>query len=103
MSAAGYPSTPAGRERATSRLRALTRWAIAGAAGATVAIGVVVAHDRPGAGATRRTATSDGGSSSSTSSNYSSSNSGTTGTTGASPSPMASSKSPTVTSGGTSR
>ena len=40
----------------TSRVRALTRAAIIAASGATVAIGVVVAHDHPGAGATRPTA-----------------------------------------------
>ena len=54
MSRPSQPSTPAERERAQARLRTLTRGAIVAATGATVAIGVVVAHDRPGAGAARQ-------------------------------------------------
>jgi hypothetical protein len=106
MSAAGQPSTPLGRERAKAHLRALTRGAIFAATGATVAIGVVVAHDRPGAGAARTTASSGATSSSTTpSNNTSTSDSGTAGNTGdtGTSSPTTSSMSPAVTSGGTSR
>ncbi len=75
MSAPVQPSTPADRERAKSRLRTLTRGAIVAAAGATAALGIVVAHDRPGASAGPTTAGS--GSTSSTSSNGSSSSGST--------------------------
>ncbi len=51
MSGPIQTSTPADRERAKARLRTLTRGAVVAAAGATVALGVVVAHDRPGASA----------------------------------------------------
>jgi hypothetical protein len=111
MPASGQASTPAARERARSRLRFLTRGAIVTATGATVAIGIVVAHDRPGAGATRTTTTNtpsstSGGSSSSagTSDSGDSGTTGTTGNTGTSTSaPTATSSRPTVTSGGTSQ
>ncbi|HEX4434181.1 MAG TPA: hypothetical protein VH012_05095, partial [Acidimicrobiales bacterium] len=111
------PSTPAERDRARSRLRHVTRGAIVAATGATVAIGLAVAHDRPGVSAahattTSTTSTSDGSSSTADTGSTSSgatSDSGTTGTTGntgsssaSSSSPTASSSSPTVTSGATS-
>jgi len=124
MSERTQPSTPADRDRAHSRLRILTRGAIVAATGATLALGVVVAHDRPGAKAvgTSANATSSsskstavtkiGNSSSGTTSD--SSDSGTTGTTGntgttsssstatRTTTPTKSSSSATVTSGATS-
>ena len=107
------PSTPADRDRTQSRLRTLTRGVIVAATGATVALGVVVAHDRQGAGAVRSTDSTSSSSKSTgsmktqTSSDGGTSNSadsGTTGNTGTSSSsstgtPTSSSSSPTVTSG----
>jgi hypothetical protein len=118
MSIPSQPSTPERRDRATSRLRFLTRGAVVAATGATVAMGFVVAHEQPGASATRTTtSTSSGGSSSSdgtgSSGSGESGDSGTTGTTGttgdtgntgtSTTQPTATSSRPTVTSGGTSR
>ncbi len=118
MSIPSQSSTPERRDRATSRLRFLTRGAVVAATGATVAMGFVVAHEQPGASATRTTTTttttSSGGSSSSDGTGSSgageSGDSGTTGTTGdtgntgtSTSQPTATSSRPTVTSGGTSR
>lgn len=110
MSIPTQPSTPERRERATSRLRFLTRGAVVAATGATVAMGFVVAHEQPGAGSTRTTTTtsSGGGSSSAgTSDSGDSGDSGTTGTTGntgtSTTQPTTTYSRPTVTSGGTSR
>jgi hypothetical protein len=110
-------STPGSREIAQARLRHLTRGVVLAVSGATVAIGILVAHEHPGAssqhkgtttesGSTAGNGTSTGGSSSSSSGN--SDNSGDTGSTGntgnsGSTAPTASSSTPTVTSGGTSR
>ena len=48
------PAHPQTGRGPRSRLRTLTRAAVVAAAGATVAIGVVVAHDHPGAGGPAR-------------------------------------------------
>ena len=116
MTPTGEPNTPESREQATSRLRALTRAAILAAGGATVLVGVVVAHDHPGAGSSRTdgsSGTSNTGSSTSGSSSSSgdggsvangssTTSTGSTGNTGSSSAPTASSSRPSVTSGGTS-
>jgi hypothetical protein len=111
MPESAQPITPADRDRAQSRLRMLTRGAIIAATGATVALGVVVAHDRPGSGAVK--ATVGTGTSSSTTTTSGSSDAGTTGTTGntgtdstttttTTTAPTRTSSSATVTSGATS-
>lgn len=117
------PPTPESRDKARSRLRALTRGAVFAATGATVVIGVVVSRDHPGSSSTAKvtgtSGTSSGsgaattGGSSATSGSSSSGNSGTTGSTGntgntgntgtSSSAPSVSQSSPTVTSGGSSR
>ncbi len=51
MPAPTQPSTPAERDRAVARLRGVTRGVIVAATGATVAMGIVVSHDHPGASA----------------------------------------------------
>jgi thiamine biosynthesis lipoprotein len=51
MTSPAQPRTPADRDRAKVRLRVLTRSVIVAATGATVAIGIVVAQDHPGADA----------------------------------------------------
>lgn len=117
MSPTAQPNRLAERDRAKSRVRFLTRGAIVAASGATVALGIVVAQDHPGASAGRDAANSNSSSSStavthnssSSGTNSGSSDSGTTGTTGntgtsssSSSTPSASSSSPTVTSGATS-
>jgi cytoskeletal protein RodZ len=97
MSGPVQPSTPRERDKAKARLRFLTRGAIVTATGATVAVGILVAHDRPASTATRNTAdstTSSKGSVSSTTGSSSSSSSSSTPTTTTS--------SPAVTSGATS-
>lgn len=116
MSISSQPSTPERRERATSRLRFLTRGAVVAATGATVAMGFVVAHEQPGGSATRTTTTTSPGGGSSTSGTSDSGDSGTAGTTGttgttgdtgntgtSTTQPTATDSRPTVTSGGTSR
>jgi hypothetical protein len=110
MPESAQPSTPADRDRAQSRLRMLTRGAIVAATGATVALGVVVAHVRPGSGAVKATAgTGTSSSTTTTTSTSDSSDAGTTGTTGntgtdatTTTAPKRTSSSPTVTSGATS-
>ena len=62
MSAPDQPNTPESRDKARSRLRTLTRAAVFAATGATAVIGIVVAHEHPGAD------TRDGGTTASTSS-----------------------------------
>jgi hypothetical protein len=101
-------------------VRFLTRAAALLATGATVAIGIVVAHDHPGAsslhrgantsGSTAGSGTSTGGSASNgtsgnTGNTGNSDNSGNTGNTGNSGSyaPAPSSSTPTVNSGGSSQ
>lgn len=110
MSAPHQPSTPEERDRAKSRLRTLTRSVVVAATGATVGIGILVAHDRPGARASGSTVASStsstGDSATSSTGNTGTSNTGNTGTsstgTSGSSAPSSSSTSPTVTSGGTS-
>jgi hypothetical protein len=123
MSPTDEPNTPESRDKATSRLRTLTRGAVFAAAGATVVIGVVVSRDHPGSGSTGKVTTTTGSSSGSGSTSGASTttggssgtsgttgNTGTTGTTGttgntgtSSSTPSASQSTPTVTSGGSSR
>ena len=117
MSIPSQPSTPERRERATSRLRLLTRGAVVAATGATVAMGFVVAHEQPGASASRTTTTTSSGGGSSSAGTSDSGDSGSTGTTGDHPGttgntgntgtsttqPTTTYSRPTVTSGGTSR
>ena len=127
MSPTDEPNTPESRDKATSRLRTLTRGAVFAAAGATVVIGVVVSRDHPGSGSTGKVTTTTGSSSgsgstsgastttggssgtsgSSSSGTTGTGNTGTTGTTGntgtSSSTPSASQSTPTVTSGGSSR
>jgi hypothetical protein len=111
MSAPAQPSTPAERDRAKARLRGVTRGAIVAATGATVAMGIVVSHDHPGASAVAAKATTSASSTGSASSDTSGSSTttrttGNSGTSSASSSststPTTSSASPAVTSGGTS-
>ncbi len=85
-----HPATPAERDRAHARLRLLTRGAIVTAAGATVVLGVVVAHDHPGSAAPA-----------STKDTTSSSSDGAAGTSGSSSSGATSGSSDTGTSGDT--
>ena len=108
MSPPNQQSTPPTRERGQARVRQLTRGAALLATGATVAIGIVVAHDHPGASGVRRGATGAGssaGTGASTGASTSSGNtdnsgiSGNTGNSGSS-APTSSSSTPTVTSGG---
>jgi cytoskeletal protein RodZ len=98
MSGPVQPSTPRERDKARARLRLLTRGVIVTATGATVAVGILVAHDRPGSTATRDTAdsttSSKGSVSTTTGSSSSSPSSSSTPTTTTSP--------PAVTSGATS-
>ena len=79
MSAPAQPSTPAERDRAKARLRVVTRGAIVAATGATVAMGIVVSHDHPGASAVGTKAAASTSSNGSASSDTS--GSGTTTTT----------------------
>jgi hypothetical protein len=113
-------NAPGSRERGQGRVRLLTRAAALLATGATVAIGIVVAHDHPGAsslhpgantsGSTAGTGTSTGGSSSdgtsgntgNTGNSGDTDNSGNTGSSGSS-APTPSSSTPTVNSGGSAR
>ena len=102
------PNAGASRDQARARLRALTNAALVAATGATVGIGIVVAHEHPGksaAGATTSGQTSGGatGTTGSTGStgNSGSSSTGDTGNSGSSSfSPGTSSQTPSVTSGG---
>jgi hypothetical protein len=113
MSTQRDPNSVAGRDHARARLGNLTRVALLATAGATVGIGIVVAHEHPGKSAAGTTASgrSSAGSGSSsntgdtgTSSSADTGSSGDTGNTGASSfSPSISSQRPSVTSGGTSR
>ncbi len=117
MSIPSQPSTPERRERATSRLRFLTRGAVVAATGATVAMGFVVAHEQPGGQChadddhhvvRRRLLDRPGPPTRATRARTGTT--GTTGTTGdtgntgtSTTQPTATSSRPTVTSGGTSR
>lgn len=113
MSSPKDPSAGASRDRARARLRKLTSAALFATTGATVAIGIVVAHEHPGKSATSTTTsdhstggstTSSSGSTDNTGSSGESGSSGNTGNSGASSfSPSISSRTPSVTSGGTSR
>ena len=114
MSAQNDPTAGASRDRARARLHNVTRIALFASAGATVGIGIVVAHEHPGKSAASNTTSgqSTGGSTGTTGSsgstggtgNTGSSSTGNTGNSGASSfSPSISSQRPSVTSGGTSR
>ena len=109
MSESAQPSMPSDRDRARSRLRMLTRGTIVAASGATIVMGVVVAHDRPGAASVGSTKThdssagtagdsADAGATGESGTASSSSSQSTTSTTA----PTRSSSSATVTSGATS-
>jgi cytoskeletal protein RodZ len=99
-------NTPEARQRATVRIRRLTRTAVLAAAGATALIGVFVAKEHPGASsADRATGTNPTTSSTNTTTSTStttgtSSGSGTSSTT---THPTTTTTQPVVTSGGTSR
>jgi len=111
MSAQRNPNTPTGRDQARARLGNLTRIALLASAGATVGIGIVVAHEHPGksaAGATTSGGSTEGtvGTAGSTGDTGDSGtvSSGNTGNSGASSlSPSISSQRPSVTSGGSGR
>ncbi|HWF15697.1 MAG TPA: hypothetical protein VG244_05905 [Acidimicrobiales bacterium] len=113
MSLPDQPNSPATREKVQGRLRHVTRAAVLAAAGATVGIGIVVAHDHPGAsgagtsasnGSHSATTNTGDGSTSNTGEGSTSANTGSTGNTGGfSTAPSSSSSTPAVTSGGTSR
>ena len=116
MSHPDEPNAPQRREQVQGRLRHVTRAAVLAAVGATAGIGIVVAHDHPGASGSAATtdgssgsgtATTDNtgeGSTTNTGAGATSSNTGSTGNTGGfSTAPSASTTRPTVTSGGTSR
>ncbi len=107
MSASHMPNAPRERERTTSRLRWLSRGAVFAATGATVVIGVVVAHEHSGAGSAGTAGTNgstDSGSVTTTTvagSAPTTNNSGTS--SGDSSAPTITNATPSVTSGGTSR
>ncbi len=122
MSQIDQPLTPESRDKARSRLRALTRGAVFAATGATVVIGVVVSRDHPGSSSTAKVtgtsgtssgsgAATTGGSSSTSGSflvgelrHHGETGTGNTGNSGTSSTmPSVSQSSPTVTSGGSSR
>lgn len=108
------PNAAAIRDRTRTRLRTLTNAALLAATGATVGIGVVVAHEHPGksvagtttsgqptGGATGTTGSSDNSGITGNSGSFSTGNSRYSGNSGASSfSPGTSSQSPAVTSGG---
>lgn len=115
MSAHKDQSAGASRDQARTRLRNLTRVALFATAGATVGIGIVVAHEHPGKSAASTTSgSSTGGDDGTTSSSGSTGNTGSssTGNTGTSSSgntgnsgvssnsPSTSLQTPSVTSGG---
>ena len=116
MSGPVHPSTPRDRDKAKARLRFLTRGAIVTATGATVAMGILVAHDRPGGTANRATGDSTTSSKGSVSGSTGSSTSGTTSgssesratrtstssSSSSSSTPTTTTTSPVVTSGATS-
>ena len=108
MSSQRDPSAGASRDQARARLRTLTNAALLAATGATVGIGIVVAHEHPGKSAAGATTSgqSTGGTTGTTGSSGDTGNSGSfstgnTGNSGASSfSPGISSQRPSVTSGG---
>jgi hypothetical protein len=114
MSAHSDPNAGASRDQARARLRNLTRIALFTTAGATVGIGIVVAHEHAGksAAGTTTSGPSTGGSTGTTGSSGSTGDTGNSGSVstgntgnsgGSSFSPSISSQRPAVTSGGTSR
>jgi hypothetical protein len=111
MSPQKDPNAGASRDQARARLRTLTRVALFATTGATVGIGIVVAHEHPGksAASTTTTGQSTGGSTGTTGSsgntgNSGSSSTGNIGNSGSSSfSPSTSSQKPSVTSGGSGR
>ena len=110
MSAQKDRNAGASRDQARARLRTLTGSALLAATGATVGIGIVVAHEHPGKSAASTTSgQSTGGTSGTTGTtgstgNTGSSSTGDTGNSGASTSsPSISTQTPSVTSGGSHR
>jgi hypothetical protein len=110
MSAHKDPNAGAGRDQARARLRNLTSVALFATTGATVGIAIVVAHEHPGKSAAGTTASgrSTGGTTGTTGSSGNTgdtgSSTGNTGNSGASSfSPSISSRTPSVTSGGSGR
>lgn len=114
MSPKREPNASASRDQARARVRSLTRVALLATTGATVGIGVVVAHEHRGTSAASSTTsgkTTGGGTattpSSSSSGNTGSTSTGSTGNTGntgaSSSAPSSTTQAPAVTSGGTSR
>lgn len=104
------PNAGASRDQARARLRNLTRVALFATTGATVGIAIVVAHEHPGKSAASTTASgqSTGGATGTTGSSGNTgdtgSSTGSTGNSGASSfSPSSSSRTPSVTSGGSGR
>jgi len=96
------------RSVAIRRVRRLSRWVAGLAGGATIAIGVLVAEQLPGASATATSSapTTDGTTATTSSSSGTSSGSSTSGSSSSSTStttPTKTSQSPTVVSGGTGR
>src|SRR5580704_8670152 len=105
MSVTHTPNAPRQRERTTSRLRWLSRGAVVAATGATVAIGVVVAHEHSGARGANTAGTngSTGSGSVTTTTPGSSASTNAGSSSGVSSVPSTSNATPSVTSGGTSR
>ena len=107
MSAQKDQSARASRDKARARLRNLTGVALVATTGATAGIAIVVAHEHPGksAASTATTGQSTGGTTgSSGNTGDTGSSTGNTGNSGASSfSPSISSKTPSVTSGGSGR
>ena len=102
MSPTPQSNSPATRQHADARLRRLTRAAALVATGATIAIGVVVAKEHPGASAPSKTAPVQVPSTTSPSTATPTSPSPPTTTTTTS-APTKTKSAPIVTSGGTSR
>lgn len=111
MSAHRDPNAVTRRDQARARLRTLTNASLLAATGATVGIAVVVAHEHPGksAASTTTSGQSTAGSTGTTgesddTGNSGSSATGNTGNSGSSSfSPSISSRTPSVTSGGSGR
>ncbi len=116
MSAKKDQNARASRDQARARLRTVTSAALFATTGATVGIAIVVAHEHPGkSAATTTSGESTGGTTGTTgSSGKTGNNTGDTGDTGSSTgntgnsgassfSPSITSRTPSVTSGGSSR
>jgi hypothetical protein len=109
MSAQKDQNAGASRDQARARLRTVTSAALFATTGATVGIAIVVAHEHPGkSAATTTSGQSTGGTTGTTGSSGNTgdtgSSSGNTGNSGSSSlSPSISSRTPSVTSGGSGR